>query len=108
MYLPASFTSFQKKFSDVYSHYEALTKACRVHGPLDRKQQDMIKLGIAIGQQSKGAVMSQTRKALSSGATAEEIEHALLLSLTTVGFQAMIAAMGWVNEVIEKFTPGEK
>ena len=46
--------------------------------------------------------MSSTRKALESGATAEEIAHAVLLSLTTTGFPNMIAALGWVDEVLNK------
>ncbi len=45
--------------------------------------------------------MSQTRKALESGASQEEIIHVVLLSLTTIGFPNMIAAMGWVDEVLE-------
>ncbi len=46
--------------------------------------------------------MSNTRKALASGATTDDVQHAVLLSLTTVGFPAMIAAMGWVSEVMKK------
>jgi alkylhydroperoxidase/carboxymuconolactone decarboxylase family protein YurZ len=48
--------------------------------------------------------MSHTRKALASGATAYEITHVVLLSLTTTGFPNMIASMGWVNEVLEKIS----
>jgi hypothetical protein len=32
---------------------------------------------------------------------ADEIVHVVLLSLTTTGFPNMIAALGWVNEVID-------
>lgn len=46
--------------------------------------------------------MSHTRKALDSGASAEEIAHAVLLSLTTTGFPNMIAALGWVDEVLKE------
>jgi alkylhydroperoxidase/carboxymuconolactone decarboxylase family protein YurZ len=46
--------------------------------------------------------MSHTRKALKSGATQEEIAHAVLLALTTTGFPNMIAAMGWVDEVLRE------
>ena len=102
MYLPKPFISFKENFSDVHQKYEQLAKACREHGPLDQKSQDLVKIGIAIGQNSKGGVMSNTRKALASGATADEIHHAILLSLTTVGFPAMIAAMGWAGEVLNK------
>jgi 4-carboxymuconolactone decarboxylase len=45
--------------------------------------------------------MSQTRKAMDSGASNEEIYHVVLLSLTTIGFPKMTAAMGWVDEVLK-------
>jgi alkylhydroperoxidase/carboxymuconolactone decarboxylase family protein YurZ len=102
MFLPKPFKSFQENFSDIHQKYEALATACREHGPLDERSQNLVKIGIAIGQQAKGGVMSNTRKALASGCTAEEIYHAILLSLTTVGFPAMIAAMGWAETVLEK------
>ena len=102
MYLPKHFQHFKTNFPDVHASYEKLAKACRDHGPLDQKTQDLVKLGIAIGQNSRGGVMSNARKALASGATADEIHHAVLMSLTTVGFPAMIAAMGWADELLTK------
>ena len=101
MYLPKIYEKFSSKFPEVFRDFQQLGKTCRESGPLDKKCQDLIKLGIAIGANSRGAVMSQTRKALESGATREEILHAVLLSLTTAGFPKMIAAMGWVDEVLE-------
>ena len=82
--------------------YKQLGKVCREAGPLEHKYQDLIKLGIAIGANSRGAVMSSVRKALTSGSTPEEITHAVLLSLTTTGFPNMIAALSWVNEVLDQ------
>ena len=82
--------------------YRKLGKTCRDAGPLEEKYQDLIKLGIAVGANSRGAVMSSTRKALASGATPDEIIHAVLLSLTTAGFPNMIAALGWTDEVLSK------
>ena len=101
MYLPKVYEKFSKKFPGVLKDFKTLGQTCREAGPLDAKCQDLIKLGIAIGANSRGAVMSQTRKALESGASKEEIAHVVLLSLTTIGFPNMIAAMGWVNEVLE-------
>jgi alkylhydroperoxidase/carboxymuconolactone decarboxylase family protein YurZ len=69
---------------------------------LEEKVQDLVKLGIAIGLNSQGAVKSHTRKALAAGATKEEIIHVVILSLTTTGFPLMIAALGWVEEVLER------
>ncbi len=103
MYLPKKYTDFTKEHPEIFDAYKALGKACREKGgPLSEKEQDMIKLGIALGANSRGGVMSATRKALRAGATAEEIRHAVLLGLTTTGFPNMIAAMAWVNEVLSE------
>ena len=102
MYLPKIYEKFSDKFPEVFKDFKQLGQTCRAAGPLDQKAQDLIKLGIAIGANSRGAVMSSTRKALDSGATAEEIAHAVLLSLTTTGFPNMIAALVWVEDVLEE------
>ena len=102
MYLLAIYEKFSKKYPTIIVDYEQLGVSCRSAGPLERKVQDLIKLGIAIGANSKGAVRSQTRKALESGGSPDEIFHTVTLSLTTTGFPNMIAAMGWVTEVLEK------
>jgi len=102
MYLPKIYEKFSDKFPDIFKDFQQLGKTCRESGPLDKKCQDLINLGIAIGANSRGAVRSQSRKALESGATQDEILHAVLLSLTTTGFPKMIAAMGWVDEVFNE------
>ncbi len=102
MYLPDIYQKFSREFPDIVEKYDQLGVACRVGGPLERKVQDLVKLGIAIGLGSQGAVRSHARKALTSGSTREEIVHAVMLSLTTTGFPNMIAALGWVEEVLEK------
>ena len=102
MYLPKIYEKFSQQYPDVFKDYQQLGKSCRESGPLDPKCQDLVNLGIAIGANSRGAVMSSVRKALASGSTPEEIVHAVLLSLTTTGFPNMIAALNWVNEVLDK------
>ena len=102
MYLPKIYEKFSGKFPDVFKDYKQLGLTCRAAGPLDQKCQDLVKLGIAIGANSRGAVMSSTRKTLKSGATKEEIFQAVLLSLTTTGFPNMIAALQWVDAVLEE------
>jgi 4-carboxymuconolactone decarboxylase len=101
MYLPKKYTKFKETYPDIFKQYEALGKVCRESGPLDKKTQSLVKLGIAIGANSRGAVMSHTRKALDAGATPEDINHAVMMALSTLGFPNMISAMSWVNEVIE-------
>ena len=102
MYLPKVYESFSERFPEVFKDYKQLGVACRDAGPLDEKTQDLVKLGIAIGVNSKGGVMSHTRKALAAGASPDEIMHTVLLGLTTSGFPNIIAAMGWVDAVLKE------
>ncbi len=102
MYLPKTYERFVNDFPEVFKDFKQLGISCRDAGPLDPKTQDLIKLGIAVGTNSRGGVMSHTRKALASGAAPEEIKHVVLLSLTTSGFPNMIAALVWVDEVLQK------
>jgi 4-carboxymuconolactone decarboxylase len=99
-YLPKIYEKFSAEYPEVLAQYKQLGASCREAGPLDAKTQDLIKLGISIGVNSRGGVMSSTRKAVQSGATRQEILHAVLLGLTTTGFPNMIAAMRWVEEVL--------
>jgi AhpD family alkylhydroperoxidase len=100
MYLPKPFQKFKAQYPEIAERYEELGLMCQSTGPLDPKTRYLVNLGIAVGAASPGAVKSHARKALEHGASREELFHALLLALTTVGFPAMIAAMGWVEEVI--------
>jgi alkylhydroperoxidase/carboxymuconolactone decarboxylase family protein YurZ len=101
MYLPQIYKTFSKDFPEVFEKHQSLGQACRQAGPLDGNTQELIKLGIAIGTSSRGGVMSAVRKALDAGVSREEINHAILLSITTNGFPKMIVAMGWAEEVFE-------
>ena len=96
---------FSERFPSVFRDYKQLGISTRQAGPLDEKTQDLVKLGIAIGTNSQGAVMSHTRKCLAAGSTPEEIIHVVLLALTTTGFPNMIAALRWVDTVLNRSEP---
>jgi alkylhydroperoxidase/carboxymuconolactone decarboxylase family protein YurZ len=81
------------------AHME-LSLAVNRQGSLDERSRRLVRLGIAVGQQSQGAVKSHARRALQEGITPEELCHAGLLALPTVGFPAMIAALEWIEEVL--------
>jgi len=107
MYLPDIYKKFSEKFPDIFKQYNDLGIACRDAGPLNEKDQNLVKLGIAIGTNSRGGIMSHTRKALAAGATPDEIIHAVLLGLTTTGFPQMMAAMKWVDSVLSDYDQAE-
>ena len=101
-YLPEIYTGFKQKFPEISKAYDALAIGCHQWGPLDKKMRRLVKLGIAIGLSSEGGVRSHARRALEEGSSPDEIRHAVLMAFTTAGFTTMIAAMKWVDEVIEK------
>jgi alkylhydroperoxidase/carboxymuconolactone decarboxylase family protein YurZ len=100
-YLPSPYKRFSKKHPELNEQYEKLALACHEAGPLDEKSRRLVKLGIAIGRQSEGAIKSHARRAIEKGASVEEVRHAALLAMTTMGFPGMIAAVEWIEEVIE-------
>ena len=102
MYLPQVYKKFKESYPHVFEDFKRLGISTRDAGPLDEKAQNLVKLGISVGVNSRGGVMSSTRKAMAAGASIQEIEHAVLLAMTTTGFPNMIAAMSWVHEVFEE------
>ncbi|MDO8670770.1 MAG: carboxymuconolactone decarboxylase family protein [Dehalococcoidia bacterium] len=101
-YLPNVYKGFGEKFPGIKEAYDALAVRCNESGPLDRRSRRLVKLGVAIGLGSEGGVRSHARRALEEGVPAAELRHAVLMAITSAGFPAMIAAMHWVEEVIEK------
>jgi 4-carboxymuconolactone decarboxylase len=101
-YLPDIYKEFHQQFPEISGAYDELAAKCHGWGPLEGKARRLIKLGIAIGLSSEGGVRSHARRALEEGITTDEVRHTVLLAFTTAGFPTMIAAMKWVEEVIEK------
>lgn len=99
--IPQKYIHFNNEFPEVGEAYHSLGEAVHKAGPLDEKSRSLIKLAMSCAAQKEGAVHSHTRKALDAGCSKEEIHHVVLLILPTLGFPAMMAAMTWVNDVLE-------
>ncbi|MCZ7603427.1 MAG: carboxymuconolactone decarboxylase family protein [Melioribacteraceae bacterium] len=99
--LPKPFKKFTEDYPKVVDAYEKLGAEVHGAGPINDKNRSLIKLAIAVGARMEGAVHSHTRKALEAGCTKEEIKHAVLLALPTIGLPNMMAAMTWVNDILE-------
>jgi 4-carboxymuconolactone decarboxylase len=99
-YLPDVYVDVRERYPDVAAALDALGRAGEDAGPLSAREQRLVTLGIAVGGLAKGAVRSNVRKALGIGATPEEIRHVAILAITTAGFPAAVAGMGWIDEVL--------
>lgn len=100
--LPDFYVKFQQTYPDIWRAYDQLGATVHNYGPLDDKTRALVKLGIAIGSQQEGAVHSHVRKSLEAGASADEIRHAVLLAIPTIGFPVMMAALTWVEDVLSQ------
>lgn len=99
---PELYLKLKERHSDLIEAVEALGKAARAAGPLDDKTGHLIQLGAAAAIHSRGSVCSHAARALGSGATHEEIRHAIIVLTSTIGFPTVAAALSWVDEMFEK------
>jgi alkylhydroperoxidase/carboxymuconolactone decarboxylase family protein YurZ len=86
----------------VWQAFQKLGDECHGAGPLDDRVRRLVKVGIAAAAQSEGAVHSAVRHAKAAGIPAEGIRHAIVLSITTIGFPRAMAAMSWANDELGK------
>ena len=88
-------------FPEVLTAVENLGETVRSAGPVDSKTSELIQLAAAAATQSTGSVRSHARKALQAGASKKEVQHALLLLISTIGFPQVAAALFWVKEILD-------
>ena len=99
--LPSAYRRFATEHPRIGQAYEQLSDATLADGPLDRRQAELVKIGIAVGAKLEGALHAHVRRALEAGVQPDEIRHAIRLALTTVGFPTMMSALSWANDVLE-------
>jgi 4-carboxymuconolactone decarboxylase len=101
-HLPDIYRSFRADFPSVAQAQDAFAQAVAGAGPIDERTRRLVKVGIAVGAVSEGAVRSAARKALEAGASEAELEQVALMAISTRGFPSAIAALGWVREVFPR------
>lgn len=100
--LPRTFKEFVAKFEAVGQAHEAIARAVESYGPLDGKTRELIKIGLSVGAGLETATKSHVRRALQHGASAAEIEQAIVLAVTTCGFPRTVMAWQWARQQIER------
>lgn len=100
--LPDFLQGVIEEYPDVWKAYQDLGEACATAGPLDPKTVRLVKLALAIGSKSEGAVHSHTRRALRDGISPDEIQQVALLAVTSIGWSSSMAALSWIQDVLDK------
>lgn len=99
---PRFYLEFLERFPGVGDAYGRLAEACKEAGPLDARTTELVKIGISIGAGMEGATRSHVRKALAAGVGRAEVEHAVLMATTTLGFPAMMRGRAWMESVFDE------
>jgi 4-carboxymuconolactone decarboxylase len=100
--LPKHFTDFVESYPEVGKAYNDLGKAVSKAGPLDKKTQLLVKVGISIAAGLEGGTHSNARKAIEAGASADELRHTAILCVTTIGFPSMMKGLAWIEDVLKE------
>jgi len=83
---------------EVWTKFTELANACHNAGPLDDKTRHLVKIALAIAAGMEGGTHSAVRHARESGVTPEEMEHIVMLSITTIGFPAAGRGLTWIRD----------
>ena len=98
-HLSDAYVKFRSTSPAVAAALDAWAEAVDGAGPLDERTARLVKLGLAVGSSAEGAVRSNVRKAMAAGPAPPEIRQVGLPAITTCGFPAAIAGIGWIDEV---------
>jgi AhpD family alkylhydroperoxidase len=99
---PGQYQNITKRYKGVMKALEGLGKATKAAGPLNKRTSELIQLAAAAAIRAEGSVHSHARRALEAGAKPAEIQHALIVLTSTIGFPTVSAALSWVDDVLAK------
>ncbi len=99
--IPRNYLNLRRRARAFVDAVESLGQAAKQAGPLDEKTAQLIQLAAAAGIRSEGSVHSHVRRALDAGATPDEVRHALILLVSTIGFPTVAAALTWADDVMK-------
>jgi len=100
--LPSTAGELADQYPDVWEAYSELGKACAEGGAIDGETKRLVKLALAAGSQSEGAVHSHVRRALEEGTEPETLRHVAILSIPTLGFPKAMATLTWIDDLLEE------
>ena len=99
--LPSTAGELAAEFPEVWDEYAELGKACSEAGPIEGEEKRLVKLALAAGSGSEGAVHSHVRQALEEGVDPEALRHVALLAVPTIGFPKAVAVLTWIDDLVD-------
>jgi alkylhydroperoxidase/carboxymuconolactone decarboxylase family protein YurZ len=100
--LPSGAGHVARTYPQVWKAYAELGRACSEAGSVNGRTARLIKLALAIGALSEGAVHSHTRRALEEGVAADDLKQVALMAIPTLGFPQAVRALTWIEDITDK------
>jgi alkylhydroperoxidase/carboxymuconolactone decarboxylase family protein YurZ len=97
--MPGAAGDLSERHPDIWKAYSALGKATADCGPLTDREKRLVKLALAIGAGSEGAVHSHTRRARSEGIAAAALDQVAMLAIGPLGLPRAVAAKTWIEDI---------
>lgn len=97
--LPGAAGDLATQHPDIWEAYSALGKAAAESGPLTDRERRLVKLALAIGAGSEGAVHSHARRAKEQGIEDTAISQVALLAIGPLGLPRAVAAKTWIEDI---------
>lgn len=96
--LPKPITQLKKLYPGVWNAFTELGDRCHQAGPLSERDRRLVKLALSIGAGLEGATHSAVRNAHQAGLSDEEIDHVVVLAITTLGLPSATRAFTWIRD----------
>ncbi|MCG6656884.1 carboxymuconolactone decarboxylase family protein [Halomonas campisalis] len=99
--LPAGAGKVADQYPEVWRAFQSLGEACAEAGPLDARTRRLVKLALAVGAGSEGAVHSHIRRGLAEGIEPEALKQVAMLAVPTLGLPSGVAALTWIEDLTD-------
>ncbi|AMD00783.1 MULTISPECIES: carboxymuconolactone decarboxylase family protein [Halomonas] len=99
--LPSGAGKVADDYPEVWQAFASLGKACAEAGPLDARTRRLVKLALAVGSGSEGAVHSHMRRAMDEGIEPEALKQVAMLAIPTLGLPGGVAALTWIEDITD-------
>ena len=87
------------EFPHIWNAYQMLGRAAADCGPLTARERRLVKLALAIGAGSEGAVHSHTRRAQSEEIGNADLLQVAMLAIGPLGLPRAVAAKTWIEDL---------
>ncbi len=100
--LPSGAGRLASSYPKVWKAFAELGEAIATARPLDAKTRRLVKLALAIGALSEGAVHSHVRRVVEEWISAADIHHVALIAIPTLGLPSAVRAMTWMDDILDE------